>query len=314
MRVQRTGNVFRVHTPAKLNLFLEILAKRNDGYHELATLMVAITIHDTLVLSPASSEGVSLQCDWSPGREAQRQARGHEGAVWEPLPAAGQNLVFRAVERLRDCANQEMGARILLHKRIPSAAGLGGASSDAAAALTAAATAWGLPSGQPQLTNVAAELGSDISFFLAPRGAAVCRGRGEQVEPLPRVPRYHFVVAKPPAGLSTADVYRHCRAATQPRDVEAAREAFLSGNPARLGRALYNGLQAPAAALSPWVRRLQDAFARLDVLGHQLSGSGTSYFGVCRSARHARRVAGQVRARIGGAVFPVTTTTAAAHG
>ncbi|MBM3998625.1 MAG: 4-(cytidine 5'-diphospho)-2-C-methyl-D-erythritol kinase [Planctomycetes bacterium] len=312
MRIGRTDNTVLIQAPAKLNLFLEILSRRDDGFHELETLMVAITIYDTVVVSPDPTGGIRLRCGWSPGREAGRIAGvPDQDAVWEAIPDGSRNLASGALDRLRVDAGLEMGARALLHKRIPSAAGLGGASSDAAAALVAAATAWNVGPDSRAVRAAAEQTGSDVAFFhrglVQGAAAAVCRGRGERVETLESAPRFHFVVVRPPAGLSTAEVYRHVRVPEAPRDVASARRSFESGDPNRLGRALHNRLREPAERLSPWVSRMRRLFAELDLPGHELSGSGTSYFGVCRNARHARRTATRLNAVIGGAAFAAST-------
>lgn len=302
MRISRHANTVIVQAPAKLNLFLEIFSRRSDGYHELETLMVAINIYDTLVFTPRSGREVHLSCGWSPGLESRRCAARGAASPWEAIPHGGDNLVLKAIERLREHAGVEMAATINLGKRIPAAAGLGGASSDAAAALAAANAAWNLNWPVERLAEVAAELGSDIPFFLY-GGAAVCRGRGEKIEPLGAMPRLDVVVVRPPAGLSTADVYRQCRPADPPRRADEVTQAWQQGRHAWLGRLLHNRLQPAAEQLSPWIARLKQLFQRLDVLGHQMSGSGSSYFALCRNARHARLIAGRLRMLGVGAVY-----------
>src|SRR5690606_4305446 len=136
------------------------------------------------------------RCQWAAAAEAQAGRLGD-------LPTDRSNLAVRAVELLQARAGIEAGATMRLVKRIPSAAGLGGGSSDAAAALMAANQAWGLNWSVSKLETLAGELGSDVPFFLTP-GAAICRGRGERVEPLPRTMPLHVVVVRPPVGLSTA--------------------------------------------------------------------------------------------------------------
>ena len=145
-----------------------------------------------------------------------------------------------------------------------------------------------------ELASLAAELGSDIPFFLY-GGPAVCRGRGEIIEPVVGLGALHFVVAKPPAGLSTADVYRACRPSSGPRRVAGLLDALRQGLLAGAAGHLHNALQAAAETLSPWIARLSREFGQLDFLGHRMSGSGTSYFGLCRHARHARRLAAYLR-------------------
>jgi 4-diphosphocytidyl-2-C-methyl-D-erythritol kinase len=183
-----------------------------------------------------------------------------------------------------------------LVKRIPSAAGLGGGSSDAAAALEAANLAWNLGWPDPQLAEIGAELGSDVPLFFA-GGPAVCRGRGEKVAAAAGLGRLDFVVVRPPAGLSTAAVYGVCRRADRPQPLAPLVAAFARGDLAAAGRLLFNRLEEAARALSPWVRRLLAELATVDCLGYGMTGSGTCCFGLCRHARHARRTARRLQAR-----------------
>ncbi len=313
MYVRFCDPLIQIHTPAKLNLFLEVLGRRKDGFHEIETLMTPISMFDTLDLSSNSDGDIRLTCRWATGVAAQMAASSSgQGSPWDALPAASDNLVVKALNRLRQRAGVEAGACVRLVKRIPAAAGLGGASSDAAAALVGGNRLWRLGWSRARLAEVAAEVGSDVPFFLQ-AGAAICRGRGERIERLGRLEPLQVVVVRPPAGLSTAEVYRHCQPAETPCRVEGIMEAARRGCPVLVGRRLFNRLQAAAEQLSPWVARLHAAFDHLDCGGHQMSGSGTTYFGVCRHARHARHVAGQLRSAGWGAVFQVTTLSVAAR-
>jgi 4-diphosphocytidyl-2-C-methyl-D-erythritol kinase len=308
----RVGSALRVDTPAKLNLFLEVLAKRTDGFHEIETLMTAISICDTLLVTGNTEGRIRLSCSWASGIESRFEPP-LVGPFGE-LPSETDNLVFRAADRLRVRAGVEAGASIRLVKRIPSAAGLGGASSDAAAALVALNDLWRLHWTRPQLARVASEVGSDVGFFLSDAGTgawmATCRGRGERVEPEAGVPRLHFIVAKPPAGLSTSAVYRDCSVPPQPCRSDALRRALRRGDLAGAGRSLFNRLCETADRLCPWIGVVRRAFERSDLLGHQLSGSGTSYFGICRNGRHARHLAVRLRGLRIGEVYYATTTPA----
>jgi 4-diphosphocytidyl-2-C-methyl-D-erythritol kinase len=207
---------------------------------------------------------------------------------------------------LRGQAPSHCGAQVHLVKRIPIAAGLAGGSSDAAAALVAANLGWELGLSTSNLADSAARLGSDVPFFLEP-GPAICRGRGERIDRLTGLPTIHLVVVRPPEGLATADVYRACRAAEKPKHVGRLLVALRRGEAGNLDQFLHNGLQPAAAKLSPWIGQLERRFARSDVACHQMSGSGTSYFGVCRHHRQARRLAGQLQSEGVGRVYCVRT-------
>jgi 4-diphosphocytidyl-2-C-methyl-D-erythritol kinase len=298
MHILRTEGGLVIQAPAKLNLFLEVLAKRSDGYHEIETLMCPIGLFDTLHFQEVSNDRLELKCRRVSG------ASGPGGRGFCGVPDGPDNLVVRAVELVRRRAGVRRGAELRLVKRIPAAAGLGGGSSDAAAALVAANEGWRLGLSRDELTQWAAELGSDVPFFLS-GGPAVCRGRGERVTPVAGLNELSFVVIRPPEGLATAEVYRACRPAVEPKTAWSLVEALQHGDWKLAARRLLNRLLPAAEALSPWAKRLGEAFSELDVLGHGMSGSGTSYFGLCRHARHARRVARLLEARKLGVVFAV---------
>lgn len=313
MIVRKLGPRTLIDTPAKVNLSLEILGRRADGFHEIETLMVAVSVCDTLEFTPSSDEAITLDCRWADGFAARDRLLDSE------LPPVGKNIVWRAAQLIRERTGTKAGAAIRLTKRIPAAAGLGGASSDAAAALVAANIGWQLELSKDKLQSLAAELGSDVPFFLSSgpkgRGAAICRGRGEMIEPV-KLPPLHVVIVRPPVGLSTPLVYQTLgykvgQRTDAPVASEPLARRLAAGQVAPAARMLNNRLEGPAARLTPWIARLADEFSRLDVLGHQMSGSGSSYFGLCMSSRQARRVAARLRARGVGTVFAATTMTAA---
>jgi 4-diphosphocytidyl-2-C-methyl-D-erythritol kinase len=274
MIIRSSAAGVEVLAPAKLNLFLEVLGRRPDGYHEIESLMVTVSLYDSITFTEEPSGAISLRCN-------------------EPtLPAGSDNLVVMAAERLKASAQSLRGARIVLDKAIPTQAGLAGGSSDAAATLAALDTLWDLQTPPDRLRALAGEIGSDVTFFThAP--AAVCRGRGERVEPVPLKESYHFVLVCPPVGMSTSDVYRQVVPPEQPRSIGPVLEALAHGDLADLGRGLFNRLQAVAEALRPELTRVRDALASLGPLldGSMMSGSGSAYFGLCRTSDAARRAA-----------------------
>lgn len=298
MHVHRTSPVVTVFAPAKLNLSLEVLGKRTDGFHEIETLMVPVGLCDTLALAPDHSGRIECVCHWHASRVAVRA-----GTV-AAAQLGDDNLAVRAARRLREAAGLKVGAQMHLVKRVPMEAGMAGGSSDAAAALVAGSIAWGLNWPTERLSEVAAELGSDVAFFLAGR-PALCTGRGECVAPVEGLVPLNFVIVKPPTGLSTAEVYRHCRPSAASRSAGALIDAWRRGRLVDVGQLIHNGLEDAAAQISPWIARLRSEFDRLDFLGHQMTGSGSAYFGICRHARHARRLAAALRSRGLAQVFAV---------
>jgi 4-diphosphocytidyl-2-C-methyl-D-erythritol kinase len=269
---ERQGDGLRIRTPAKVNLFLEVLGKRPDGYHEIATLMVAVSLFDTLRFAPDPGGNVVLHCD-------------------HPTLSTGpDNLIWRAGQLLRERTSCTQGASIHLVKRIPLAAGLAGGSSDAAATLAGLNQLWRLGLAAGELAAIGAELGSDIPFFLA-SPAAWCTGRGDKVTRVSLKGPFWFVLASTLVGLSTADVYRGVSVPEQPRSGDQLRRAVEVGNVEEIGRDLFNRLQPVAEQLCPSVAQLCGRMQRLQSAGVLMSGSGTSVFALCHDRREAQRVA-----------------------
>ena len=291
-----------VHAPGKLNLHLEILGRRSDGFHELETLMVSLDLYDSLEFQDDASGRIHLQTCSAGGRFQRSDPH-------QSVPDDDTNLVLRAARLLRDSAGVDRGVRVRLLKRIPVAAGLGGGSSDAAATLVALNRLWHLQLTEGELRELAGRLGSDIPYFIGSHKAAICRGRGESIEPLRVAGNWHFVVVRPEHGLSTAEVFGRCRPSSHPRRVDALASSLVSGRKRRVARDFYNALQEPARQLHPGVDALQSAFDEQPVLGHMMTGSGSAYFGLCVSRRQARRTANQLRARNIGQVYVACSRT-----
>ncbi|MEM9187425.1 MAG: 4-(cytidine 5'-diphospho)-2-C-methyl-D-erythritol kinase, partial [Planctomycetota bacterium] len=279
-----------VQAPAKLNLYLDVLGRRADGYHELETLMAPVSLWDTLHLAARDDGQICLTCKKS-------SPAGVDDFSKDPLPTDDRNLVVRALKRLQDELRTDQGADVTLWKRIPSRAGLGGGSSDAAAALQAGLQLWeaSLPPGR--LKRIAEDLGSDVPFFLT-RRSAVCRGRGEQIEPAATPAGLTCVLAQPPVGLGAGEVFGQLtpdeRSRSEGCPLHELLNALRAGRLSEAGRMMRNRLQQPAERISGWCRRIGAAFNRLEVPAHQMTGSGAVYFGICANRTQARRVAGQL--------------------
>jgi 4-diphosphocytidyl-2-C-methyl-D-erythritol kinase len=277
MLSERHADAVVVRAPAKVNLFLEILAKRPNGYHDIETLIVAVSLYDTLEFREDASGRIQLACD-QPG-----------------LSTGPENLVCRAAERLRQHTGCKLGAAIRLWKRIPMAAGLAGGSTDAAATLAGLNQLWRLGLNTEELAWLGAEIGSDVPFFfLTP--AAWCTGRGEKVTACPLGCPLHFVLVCPPIGLSTADVYHGVTVPKTPESGDGIRQAAAAGEVEAIGRQLHNRLQSVAKRSCPEIAALHQRLAQIDTAGQLMSGSGSSLFALCRDHADALRVARQLRA------------------
>jgi 4-diphosphocytidyl-2-C-methyl-D-erythritol kinase len=304
MYVRKVGKAWEVFAPAKLNLYLEVLGRREDGFHELETLMAPIRLFDRLRYCPSEAEdGFSLIFDPSTSPDLRIAA-----------PIDEQNLVSRAIRLLAGASGSAPTGHFTLTKRIPVQSGLGGGSSDAAAALVLANAAWKLNYSGARLAEIAAELGSDVPFFLAGQ-SAICRGRGERIEAIKPLPKLDVVVVAPPAGLSTATIFKALDAQKSAwagkfesrRKIESLVSRLNSGSLSAASRWMANRLQSVASTLCPWIEKLGTAFANFGCYAHLLTGSGSAYFGVMRSARHARRAVGILKAANLGTVFASAT-------
>lgn len=291
--LEQSNSQLMIQAPAKLNLSLRILARRPDGYHEIETVMVSIQHYDTLTFSPSSRAEIVFRYENLIDQQFVNTIHPpHDETAL--IPQDHTNLVVRAAQLLKEYAGTDHGTEILLQKRIPAAAGLAGGSSDAAATLAGLNQLWNLRLNLQELSHLAAQLGSDIPFFLCGEPMAVCRGRGEQIEPIPLHEKLWFVVAKPRAGLSTALVYRHCQPTHDSPSIAPLLSGLAQRDQTSAARALHNGLQAAAVELCPAIRQLESTFANLDVIAHQMSGSGTAYFGWCGSESAAQAAAKQL--------------------
>lgn len=285
-RVAAPAAQVRIHAPAKINLGLEVLGRRPDGYHELRTIFQAVSISDRLLLRRGHT-GIRVRCP--------------------ALPALGpDNLAHRAAELFFARSGVDGGVAIDLEKRIPVAGGLGGGSSDAAAVLLGCCRLFGVDPGEERLRAWAAELGSDVPFFIA-GGAALGTGRGEIIRELPpwRAPG-EVLIQIPPAGLSTAEVFRRLDA---PR-LTGGRRAFTillalwrEQDPRRFGAALFNDLEGPAFSLAPHLVGVKAALLESGACGAQLCGSGSSVAGLFESAAAADGARRRLRGRFPGSMM-----------
>jgi len=271
--LRQAGAGYVIAAPAKVNLHLELLSKRPDGYHELRTLIATVNLYDTLEIQPARE--LALSCD-APG-----------------IPTDSKNLAMKAAEALRAATGTNFGASINLTKRIPHEAGLGGGSSDAAAALFTLNRLWKLDLSDAELMTVAAAVGSDVAAFLA-GPSSWCTGRGELAKPADIGDPMHLVIVKPAVGLSTAAVYANVdlRAGLRERPESLAEILRVLTQPGSTVE-LFNRLQPAAFALQPAVKLVYDRLRECDPLRALLSGSGSSVFAVARNAADARRIAAE---------------------
>jgi 4-diphosphocytidyl-2-C-methyl-D-erythritol kinase len=276
----------RLSSYAKINLGLEVLGQRGDGYHELRTLFQTIDVHDDIVLRPRPRR-VSVSC------------------AHPQVPTDGSNLAVRAAEDLRRYAGVTSGVDIALRKRIPVGGGLGGGSSNAAAVLMGLDRMWRLGLGPAGLHPLARRLGADVPYFLL-GGTALGLARGDEVYPLRRQLRAWVVLVDPGLSVSTARVFARIDASLTPRENSTSIFHFVSREleGVRAERLLVNDLEEAAMeeapALRPRVERIRGVLREQGARVAALSGSGSSFFGLFGDARAARRAG----AALAGEGFP----------
>jgi len=258
--------------PAKINLSLDVLHKREDGYHEVEMVMTMVDLADRIEMQelPRDTIIISSQAGY--------------------IPLDEKNLAFQAAKLIKDRYDVKQGVYIHLDKKIPVAAGLAGGSSDAAATLRGLNRLWKLDIASDELQRLGAELGSDVPFCVT-GGTAVARGRGERLEPIESPPQCWVVLAKPPINVSTSEIYGKLRANAIKRHPSTARviEAIRSKRFDELCDNLGNVLEEVTLDLYPEVRQLKECMIRLGADGVLMSGSGPTVFGlVSRESKVSR--------------------------
>lgn len=264
----------KVRAHAKINLFLEILRKRSDGYHEVETILQSIALFDELVFSSSSK----LEVVSTP----------------ETLIPPESNLALKAAQLLRKETGTEEGAQISITKNIPIGAGLGGASADAAASLVALNALWQLDLPFSFLHSLAAQLGTDVPFCLR-GGTALGRGRGEKLEALPAFPFSYLVVAKPPFEVLTSEAYRRIDSFRRNlRPPSSLISALHKGDLRNIGKNLYDAFETLMAEWHPEILESKRKALEEGALGALMTGSGSAVFAIAEDKESAQKIANEL--------------------
>jgi 4-diphosphocytidyl-2-C-methyl-D-erythritol kinase len=273
-----TEGIIRESAPAKLNLFLRVLGRRADGFHEIETLVQPVTLADGVEVRAADA-GLDLQV---------------VGEHADGVPRGEDNLAFRAAQVLADEAKVTQGARLLLVKHIPVAAGLGGGSADAAAALRALNLLWGCGLAPDDLVRLAAKIGSDVPALVG-GGPVLARGKGERVEPV-AIMRTWWALMTPSFPVRAGDAYGWWDEYGGPVGQDPARllAALKTGDLAAVGPPLFNDLAGPVSAKHAEIRAACGALLEAGALGAVMCGSGPAVVGLARDGRHAEALAAAV--------------------
>lgn len=281
--------------PAKINLYLEIIGIRDDGYHELIMVMQSIDLADRLEIRPSATDEIRIYCDHP------------------EVPTDSSNLAYKAAkimqQKFPEVTANYGGMNIYIDKQIPVAAGLAGGSTNAAAVLVGINLMWELGLTQPELQAIASELGSDIPFCLG-GGTAIATGRGEKLDPIPDLQNLGVVLAKyRHLSVSTAWAYRSYREMygdTYPNDPQTylyrsqalhsspLMKAIVNQDKINIGKSLHNDFEKVILSELPQVSQLKETMASLGGLGTMMTGSGPTVFTLCESIVEAESIKAQL--------------------
>ena len=261
-----------VKAPAKINLSLDVLHKRSDGYHEVEMIMTTVDLADRIELTGLEEDKIKIDVS--------------EGFV----PSDERNLAYQAAQKLKDKLNVKKGVSIFISKQIPVSAGLAGGSSDAAATLKGLNQLWKLGLSTKELAEIGSEVGSDVSFCVY-GGTAFATGRGEIIKPIASPPPCWVILAKPPIGVSTGEVYRRVNVDTIKRkDVTHMISALETNNYEGICSNLHNVLEEVTFKLHPEVAYIKESMKKFGADGVLMSGSGPTVFGLVRRQSRMQRV------------------------
>ncbi|MGH8001150.1 MAG: 4-(cytidine 5'-diphospho)-2-C-methyl-D-erythritol kinase [Brasilonema sp.] len=301
--------------PAKINLHLEIIGARPDGYHELVMILQSIDLSDEIYLQASDTQAIRVRCEHP------------------EVPVDNSNIAYKAAELMAAefpaAFAKYGGVNITINKRIPVAAGLAGGSTNAAAVLVGIDLLWKLGLTQSELEELGAQLGSDVPFCVA-GGTAIATGRGEQLSPLPNLENIYIVLGKYRSlAVSTPWAYKTYRqefgdSYLKDTDTLSARaaaihsgaivKAIVNQDAAEIAKKLHNDLERVVLPAYPQVLQLRETFANAGVLGTMMSGSGPSVFAICESQQQAEQVKLRVRESIPDEDLELFVTRMTSHG
>ena len=255
-----------IHAHAKINLALDVLNRRPDGYHTVRMIMQSLSLCDTLFLQKTAEPGIVLSA---------RNPELFPDVTWDE-----NNLIYKAAKLFIDTCSIQGGVHITIEKQIPSAAGLAGGSSDAAATLKGMNQLFDQNLSADELKDMGVKLGADVPYCIQ-LGTALSEGIGEALTALPAAPAMYCVLVKPEAAVSTKYVYQNLKLdkAHHP-DIDAALDAISTGNVNKLCANLNNILEPVARTLCPEVEDIETKFMELGARGTCMSGSGPTVFGL----------------------------------
>jgi 4-diphosphocytidyl-2-C-methyl-D-erythritol kinase len=260
-------------SPAKVNLYLKVVGKRPDGYHELVSVVDVISLYDVLRVSSGGDGEVAVRDD--------------KGL----LPGGQANTIYRAIMLLRERCGRPDGVSVEVEKRIPLGSGLGGGSGNAATVMKDLARAWGLSLTPDELSGLGRQVGADVPLFLYGK-SCIMRGVGERITPID-LPEIWYVVVYPGVAISTAEVYRGLRIVLTNSENDVKFSGKFS-KVADVADILENDLEAVAISICPEIKTIKEQLRGSGALGSLMSGSGSAVFGVFEDETGARKASEEV--------------------
>lgn len=267
-------STLKVLSPAKINLYLKVLNKRSDGFHNIDTLFERVSLFDTISLRELKKDEIKVECNHP------------------QVPCGPKNLVYKVADLLKRTLNIPKGVLIRIDKKIPVAAGLGGGSSNAAAVLKGLNTLWNLGLSQKQLVCFAAQIGSDVPFFLYDSSYAIGSDRGDVIKPVKIETKLWHVLVIPRVKLYAGEIYDRLKLKLTKRndDVSILILNLRNKNIDSLNSLLLNSLEGPVFEQCPQLIKLKEKLKLLNCKAVMVSGSGPCVFGVTESEDEARNI------------------------
>lgn len=264
------ARTIELSSPAKVNLFLDVLGERNDGYHDIVTVFEKIDLCDNIRLEEAE-DGITIRSNL------------------KELPCGENNLVYRAYSLLKNRYGVSGGVKVHIEKNIPVAAGLGGGSSNAAAALKGLSELWGLGLGVSELCGIGAQIGADVPFFIFNDSFAVGRGRGDEIQPIKSALEMWHVVISPPVHVLTKDIYNNpsLRLTGERPDVKMIVRAIQQKDAAGIKKLLYNALEPVVSEKVTEIFMVKDFLKKRGFDAAIVSGSGPTIFLLAQRRKEA---------------------------
>lgn len=281
---------------AKINLTLDVVGKRENGYHDLEMIMQTINLYDTIYIRKTKVTGVRLKSNYS----------------W--LPTNEKNIAYKAAQLFFNEADINGGVAIEITKRIPVAAGLAGGSTDAAATLVGMNRLYETYYSKEKLMEMGLKLGADVPFCIA-RGTMLAEGIGEKLTPLKPIPLTYVVLVKPSFSASTAVVYKNLDINQIKKHPETQNviEALNKGNIQAIAKNMSNVLEEVTIPMYPEIQKIKDAFTKYDAMGTMMSGSGSAVFGLFNTKEAALRASKYFKLQHNMREVYVTTTYSPNH-